>query len=116
MRNAWLAFFTLGLMACGSMQGGSDAGTDGGRPADAPPPSTFVDPACTDGRYFEPLPDTSASLADIAFDPADLPGYYDAVLTRRYPNGAAIVRGGRVNTSARDCVLAFTGTRSLRPS
>lgn len=92
---------------------GTDAGPDAPRGdasgADAPPTSGYVDPGCTDGRYTETLPNVSAAINDVTFSAADVAGYYNTVLTRRYPNGAAIVAGGRTNTSFGDCVQVFSG-------
>ncbi len=89
--------------------GGTDAPrADTGGP-DAPSPSGYVDPACTDGRYTETLPNVSAAIADVTFSATNLAGYYDTVLMRRYPNGASIVTGGRMNTSFGDCVQLFSG-------
>ena len=82
--------------------------TDTGTSNDAGPPSVNVDPNCTDGRYTEMLPSTTAMISDVTFTMSNVAGFYDNVLMRRWANGAALVRGGLMNTSI-NCVTAFAG-------
>ena len=93
----------------GSDGGGSDAAlADGGGSTGTSP---LVDPSCVDGQYTETLPNASASIDDVAF--TSLSDYVDAVLDRRYPVGAALVRGGRTNTLlGQDCDVYFGGGAS----
>ncbi|MEM7604015.1 MAG: hypothetical protein AAF411_01560 [Myxococcota bacterium] len=60
-------------------------------------PNPIVDPRCLDGQYTETLPNVSAPIDDVPFE--SIGQYTDAVLDRRYPVGAAIVRGGRTSPS-----------------
>ena len=84
-----------------------DAGLDAAPPL--PPPSGYTDPACTDGMYTETLPPVGAYIADLMFT-GDISAYVDAFLDRRYPVGAALVRGGRTNNDfGRPCDLLFAG-------
>ncbi len=115
---------SLAAIGCGPVQQGPEdtvgvdaVANDSITASDAPPnvtdsgpPSENVDPNCTDGRYTEPLPNTSASIADIAFNANDVAGYYAAVLARRYPNGGDLVQGGLMNTSLGNCVTLFSGS------
>jgi len=78
------------------------ARTDASRPS-----GSLVDPNCVDGLYGETLPNRPANLDDVVFNASDLVGFYLTVLDRRYPIGAAIVRGGRMNTGRGDCVALF---------
>ncbi len=74
-------------------------------------PSGPVDPACLDGMYSEVLPST-ASIDDITFS-GDIGAYVDAVLDRRYPTGATLVRGGRMDTGfGQPCDELFAGSPS----
>jgi len=88
---------------------GTDAGmmmgTDAGPP---PPPSALVDPDCVDGMFSEPLPDPSVDLSDLeaAYSPADVRGFIESVLDRRYSTGAELVRNGD-DPSIGDCVEFF---------
>jgi hypothetical protein len=89
-----------------------DTGTTTMVDAQMPPPSTFVDPMCTDGMYAETPPDRTTSLAGLAFT-GDVPSFVDEALMRRYPFGLQLVRGGRMNPSfPQDCSEAFAGAPS----
>ena len=104
-----------GFDAGPGFDGGADSGpsgADAGPGFDAGPPSDLVDPACTDGMYTETLPNPTADISDITFD-GDIGGFIDAILDRRYPVGAALVRGGRMYRNfGEDCDLLFAGTPS----
>ena len=69
-----------------------------------------VDPSCVDGQYREALPNPGADIsAELAsFSTADLKGFYDSVLTKRFPVGAWVVQGGLGNPQF-DCVQTFSG-------
>lgn len=114
-------FVVLALLGCsrdrrpgGTPLGDGGAGADSGPGVDGGPgpgPTGPVDPACVDGMYRETLPNPSAPIDDIAFS-GDVPSFVDAVLTRRYPFGLALVQGGRTNTSFGDCSVIFAGSPS----
>lgn len=82
---------------------------------DAPstgPTGPLVDPMCIDGMYREPLPNNSASLADLTagFTSAGTDMFVQDVLNRRYPFGWSLVdegRGGFIN-----CLMSFVSDRS----
>lgn len=103
------------------MTGDGSTSTDGGTmmmPTDGGtmmmPTGELVDPACIDGMYSETLPAASASVSDLVSGYAgDYQTFVDAVLTRRYPIGANIVRNGRMSTAIMgDCVEIFLGGRT----
>ena len=98
-----------------------DGGTDSSAPDSTVPPgdggtpdgsaSPWVDPTCIDGMYSETLPNPDAPIDDVPFSAADVPGYFDGILDRRYPVGAFLVRGGRMDTSfGGDCSEIFAGS------
>mgnify|MGYP002805779470 CR=1 FL=1 len=126
----------LSLVACGDDDSrmGSDAGPGGDvgpgvdtgpRPDTGPQPDTgprpdtgplpmspLVDPMCVDGMYTETLPDTTSDISDIAFT-GDVGAYVDAVLSRRYPIGGALVVGGRMDGRfGAPCDELFAGSPS----
>ena len=76
------------------------------------PTSPLVDPACVDGMYSEVLPAVDADISDLTWA-GDVGAYVDAFLDRRYPVGAALVRGGRTNTDyGQDCDVLYAGSPS----
>ena len=76
------------------------------------PPGMYVDPMCTDGQYAEAPPPVDADLSDVMWM-GEVGPYVDAVLDRRYPTGALLVRGGRENTRfGQDCDALFAGSPS----
>lgn len=88
---------------------GPDPGTNNGQGTNNSPTTGTapeVDPACIDGQFAETLPDPSADVsAEIAaYSPNELREFYDAILLKRYPVGATLVRGG---LAVFDCVGAF---------
>ena len=134
-----VAIATITTLGCGrdrdrgpvSGVDGSIPGADGGVPGvDAGPgidsgprpdggpmpmPGMWVDPGCLDGMYAETLPDTGASIDDLVsgYSSASYQTFVDQVLERRYPIGAAIVRGGRSHTEiGGDCVDRFLSDRT----
>ena len=93
---------------------GAIPGGDGGPGVDAVPPpmSPLVDPACLDGMYRETLPPVTADLSGLSWT-GDVGAYVDGFLERRYPVGAALVRGGRTNTDfGQPCDELFAGSPS----
>lgn len=86
-------------------------GDSGLPPTDANPPADgagatidTVSPTCVDGQYREVLPTGAEPVADVAYDPANLSASALAYLDRRYPTGAAIVRGCVAANGASRCV------------
>jgi hypothetical protein len=130
---AWLTL-TVGCgdgdSALAEKDGGIGAGPDAGRvsgprPDDGntrPPtqagdaggsePDTLSDagaPACagiSDRVLAEELPDTSAALANLTFN-GNVAAFVDEALSRRYPFGLELVRGGRLETGFGDCSVVF---------
>ena len=111
-----------GRSTAGSGDGGVPTGSDGGVPTggdgggpteDASVPmSPLVDPGCVDGMYTETLPTVDAPIDDLPFT-GDVAAYVDGFLDRRYPVGAALVRGGRTNTDfGQPCDELFAGSPS----
>lgn len=104
--------------ADGAPPGDASPGVDAGPGVDGGPipmPGEWVDPGCIDGMYTEPLPSPSASVDDLvsAYTATEYQTFVDQVLERRYPIGAAIVRGGRSHTEiGGDCVDRFLSDRS----
>lgn len=85
------------------------SGTDAHQ--DTTPPSGPVDPACLDGEYDETLPPDSADISDLmsGYSSADVRGFVDAVLGRRYPLGQHIVQQAVVAGAASfgNCIDLF---------
>jgi hypothetical protein len=91
----------------GKTPDGSPSKVDGSVPH--PPLSGNVDPNCIDGKYDETMPDPSAGISDVPFNASAIGAYFQAVLNRRYPTGAELVKGGEMNTSAvGDCAVYFS--------
>ncbi|MCU0657291.1 MAG: hypothetical protein MUF64_19135 [Polyangiaceae bacterium] len=96
----------------GAGAGGSPGGASGGGAGSggsSSPTSKLVDPACTDGKYSETLPDPDASIAGLSFS-GDVATYVDQLLAARYPWGGEQVKGGRLNKSFGDCSVLFAGS------
>lgn len=96
---------------------GTDGGPggDGGPGADGSVPAgEWVDPACVDGMYSETLPDPTASIDDLVsgYSSTEYKSFIDAALSRRYPVGASLVRGGLMHTMFGDCVDLFLDSRT----
>jgi hypothetical protein len=107
-----------GDTASGNDGGGADTATDDSGGADASdtgptPVAPEVDPTCIDGQYTEALPDPSVDIsAEMhAYQPSNLHGFIDAILTKRWPVGAWVVQQALTNP-ALDCVEVFTGDTS----
>ena len=71
-----------------------------------------MDPNCIDGQYTEALPNPSASIqAEVAsYSPANFEGFLVAVLQKRYPFGAYIVKQTEskgVNNTSQNCAVYF---------
>ncbi|HMR77706.1 MAG TPA: hypothetical protein PKD61_21505, partial [Polyangiaceae bacterium] len=88
---------------------GAAAGAGGGSGGTVNP-SPLVDPNCTDGKYSEVLPNLSADINGVAFNPGSLNDYYLGVLGLRYPIGKDLVEGGlKSSLISGGCVNAFAG-------
>lgn len=82
---------------------------DTGSPEVDDGPAPVVAASCVDGQYSEQLPDDGAAIGDLVsgYQASEYRAFIDAALERRYPFGAALVRGAS-QSGAFDCVAAFT--------
>lgn len=135
----WIVpFFLLFVCACASRdggRGGNQAGADGGldsglgetdgSTADGrvnTNDSPWVDPACTDGQYSEPLPNAAADIRDLlgSYEPANVAAFLVSALERRYPVGAELTEKGMqatwfANQYGTNCLDYFLGGQNATP-
>jgi hypothetical protein len=85
-----------GAAGSGGAAGGS-AGASGAGGGPTGGPGSIIDPQCWDGKAYlaEPVPASRANIADLiaSFNLANKLPWSIQVLSRRYPNGAAILTG-----------------------
>jgi hypothetical protein len=99
---------SAGVGTGGTSTGGT--GTGGAGTGGTANTSPLVDPACTDGKYTEALPNPTADISGVPFSPTALEAWYQGVLGVRYPIGKDLVVGGLTNKSfPQGCVKMFAG-------
>lgn len=94
---------------------GTDGSTSTDASSDANPDRQVVtvdtvDPMCLDGMYSETLPNPSADISDLIRgygSAGELESFTLAVLERRYPWGAAVVRGCRQDANVDRCITSW---------
>lgn len=96
--------------SAGAPGGTGGTGTGGSGTGGTTNTSPLVDPACTDGKYTEALPNPTADLSGVAFSPTGLDAYFLGVLGLRYPIGKDVVAGGLTNKQfGKSCIQMFAG-------